>query len=133
LESVCHCPKVIPLSGAFCINMYLQVNRRDFAGTVNINPNQYTRIGEIRAEIGNIITIRPEQYVSFRGTTSAEIDRYKTIEKTEPTEVRSQAIVSKEPDEDSDDKLWQFLCKSLHFVGALINVILDTYQVCSFT
>jgi hypothetical protein len=113
--------------------MYLQVNRRYFAATVKINPAQYTRIGEIRAEIGNIITISHEQYVSFRGQTSAEIDRYKTIEKTEPTEVRPQAIVRKEPDEDSDDQLWQCLCKFFHFVGALNNVVLDTYQVCSFT
>ncbi len=110
--------------------MYLQVNRRDFAGIVNINPIQYT--GEIRA-IGKIITISPEQYVSFRGPISAEKDQYQTIEKTEPTEVRPQAIVRKEPDEDSDDKLWKALCKFFHFVGALNNVVLDTYQVCSFT
>jgi hypothetical protein len=112
--------------------MHLQVNRRDFAGTVNINPAQYTRIGEILVGIGDI-TISPQQYVSFRGQTSAEIDRYKTIEKTEPTEVRPQAIVRKEPAEDSDDQLWQCLCKLFHLAGALINVVLDTYQVCSFT
>jgi hypothetical protein len=113
--------------------MYLQVNRRDFAGTVNIaHPIQLNIFGELRGEIGDIV-LSPEQYVSFRGQTSAEIDRYKTIEKTEPTEVRPQAIVRKEPDEDSDDQLWQFLCKLFHFVGALNNVVLDTYQVCSFT
>jgi hypothetical protein len=111
--------------------MYLQVNRRDFAGTVNIEHPMRYNVTIIR-EIGDIV-LSPEQYVSFRGQASAEIDRYKTVEKTEPTEVRPQAIVRKEPDEDSDDKLWQSLCKLLHFVGALYNVILDTYQVCSFT
>jgi hypothetical protein len=113
--------------------MYLQVNRRDFAGTVNINTVQYNRFGEILVGIGDTITISPEQYVSFRGQTSAEIDRYKTIEKTEPTEVRPQAIVRKEPAEDSDDQLWKVLCKLCNFIGALNNVVLDTYQVCSFT
>ncbi len=134
------------------------MNRRDFAGTFNINPIQHNTLGEIRGGIGDI-TIRPEQSVVFRGVISSGItiraseklkkkfaaievpreeliqnaEKEKPIEKTEPTEVRPQAIVSKEPDEDSDDQLWHFLCKSFHLAGALINVVLDTYQVCSFT